>query len=89
MLIFLQVIIFFNISGTYFEEEKFKYPSPIKKEPNDSLVDGNEKSPDIIPLPNDIEVYATTVAVEMCSTSPRLPKQSAEVYYTVESQTCV
>ncbi|KAF8773189.1 B-cell receptor CD22 like protein [Argiope bruennichi] len=74
---------------TYFEEEKFKYPSPIKKEPNDSLVDGNEKSPDIIPLPNDIEVYATTVAVEMCSTSPRLPKQSAEVYYTVESQTCV
>ncbi|GIY38702.1 uncharacterized protein CDAR_574851 [Caerostris darwini] len=65
-----------------------RYPSPIKKEPNDSLVDGNEKSPDIIPLPNDIEaVYATTVAVEMCSTSPRLPK--AEVYYTVESQTCV
>ncbi|XP_015916656.2 neural cell adhesion molecule 2 [Parasteatoda tepidariorum] len=74
---------------TYFEEEKFKYPSPLKKDPNDSLVDGNEKSPDIIPLPSDIEVYATSVAVEMCSASPRLPKQVAEVYYTVESQTCV
>ncbi|KAG8177765.1 hypothetical protein JTE90_011103 [Oedothorax gibbosus] len=80
---------FVAYEGTYFEEEKFKYPSPIKKEPNDSLVDGNEKSPDIIPLPSDIEVYATSVAVEMCSTSPRHMKQAAEVYYTVESQTCV
>ncbi|XP_054715266.1 protein turtle homolog B-like [Uloborus diversus] len=75
--------------GAYFEEEKYKHASPIKKEPTDSLLDGNEKSPDIIPLPNDIEVYTTSVSVELCSTSPHLPKK-AEVYYTIESsQTCV
>ncbi|XP_054715275.1 LOW QUALITY PROTEIN: nephrin-like [Uloborus diversus] len=89
------IVIIMRVQGppparrTYFEEEKFKYPSPIKKEPNDSLVDGNEKSPDIIPLPSEIEVFATSIAVEMCSTSPRLPKDAEEVYYTVESQTCV
>lgn len=71
----------------YFEEEKLKYPSPIKKDPDN--VDGSEKSPDIIPLPTDMEVYATPVVVEMCSASPKLQKQVAEVYYTMESQTCV
>lgn len=44
-----------------------RYPSPIKKEPNDSLIDGNEKSPDIIPLPNDIEGNSRIFVIIMIS----------------------